>query len=190
MAKFAEFTLQDQLALDCSAASILTPFATLFEPLYDPFASQCSNGAVFSGSFHIPVVCWSVICGLGSIEIGSLGPISTLPLDHKAGFPESQFGLLPDINKPPLYRVRVDGNASARWPTSSATRGFPLNQGNSARRDLSCKCPIPKLLRPTRLDTSQAILAVVKVLAVELLAGLVHLGCAFHVFAGLFVARL
>ena len=50
----------------------------------------------------LTVVCWSGICGLGSIEIGSLGPIGTLPLDHKAGFPESQFGLLPDINKPPL----------------------------------------------------------------------------------------
>ena len=48
------------------------------------------------------MVCCSGICGLGSIEIGSLGPISTLPLDHKAGFPESQFGLLPDINKPPM----------------------------------------------------------------------------------------
>ena len=58
--------------------------------------------------FHSSVVCWSGICGLGSIEIGSLGPIGTLPLDHKAGFPESQFGLLPDINKPPTRREEGD----------------------------------------------------------------------------------
>jgi hypothetical protein len=49
------------------------------------------------------VVCWSGLCGLGSIEIGSLGLISTLPLDHKSGSPESQLGFLPDINKPPFW---------------------------------------------------------------------------------------
>ena len=55
----------------------------------------------------LPVVCWSGICRLGSIEIGSLGPINTLPFDHKSGSPESLLGLLPDINKPPLQRVAV-----------------------------------------------------------------------------------
>ena len=52
----------------------------------------------------LPVVCWSGICGLGSIEIGSLSSINTLPLDHKSGPPESQLGLLPDVNKPPIKR--------------------------------------------------------------------------------------
>jgi hypothetical protein len=33
----------------------------------------------------LPVVCWSGICRLGSIQIGSLGPINTLPFDHNAG---------------------------------------------------------------------------------------------------------
>jgi len=51
------------------------------------------------------VVCWSWICGLGSIEKGSLGPINTLLLDHKSGSPQSQLGLLPDINKLPLQQV-------------------------------------------------------------------------------------
>jgi hypothetical protein len=50
----------------------------------------------------VAVVCWSGICGLGSIEEDAFGPINTLPLDHKSGSPESQFGPLPDINKPPL----------------------------------------------------------------------------------------
>ena len=54
------------------------------------------------GVAQLPVVCWSGICGLGSIEIGSLGPINMLPFDPKFGFPESRLGLLPDINKPPL----------------------------------------------------------------------------------------
>jgi hypothetical protein len=40
--------------------------------------------------------------GLGSIEIGSLDPINTLPFDHKSGTPDSQLRLLPDINKPPV----------------------------------------------------------------------------------------
>jgi hypothetical protein len=40
--------------------------------------------------------------GLGSIEIGSLDSINTLPFDHKSGSPESQLRLLPDINKPPI----------------------------------------------------------------------------------------
>jgi hypothetical protein len=31
----------------------------------------------------LPVVCWSGICRLRSIEIGSLGSINTLPFDHK-----------------------------------------------------------------------------------------------------------
>jgi hypothetical protein len=48
----------------------------------------------------LPKVCWSGIYGLGSIEIGSLGPLNTLPFDHKSGSPESQLDLLPDINKP------------------------------------------------------------------------------------------
>ena len=50
----------------------------------------------------VAVVCWSGICGLGSIEISSLGPINTLPLDHKPSSPESQSDLLPDINKLPV----------------------------------------------------------------------------------------
>jgi len=50
----------------------------------------------------LPVVCWSWICRLGSIEIGALGPINTLSFDHGSGSPESQLALLPDINKPPL----------------------------------------------------------------------------------------
>src|SRR5215208_3021163 len=61
-----------------------------------------------SNGLGITVVCWSGICGLGSIEIGSLGSMNTLPLDHKSGS-QSQLGLLPDINKPPItpYRVAV-----------------------------------------------------------------------------------
>jgi hypothetical protein len=34
--------------------------------------------------------------------MGALGPIDTLPFDHKSGSPKSQSGLLPDIDKPPL----------------------------------------------------------------------------------------
>ena len=34
--------------------------------------------------------------------------LNTLPFDHKSGSPESLFGLLPDINKPPvLLRLPV-----------------------------------------------------------------------------------
>jgi hypothetical protein len=39
------------------------------------------------------------------IEVGSLGPTNTLPLDHKSGSPESQSSLLTDINKPSLDAV-------------------------------------------------------------------------------------
>jgi hypothetical protein len=53
----------------------------------------------------VVVVCWSGICGLGSIEVGSLGPTNTLPLDHKSGSPESQSSLLTDINKPSIDAV-------------------------------------------------------------------------------------
>jgi hypothetical protein len=59
----------------------------------------------------VAVVCWSGICGLGSIEIGSLGPINMLPFDPKFGFPESRLGLLPDINKPPVEPVMNFGQA-------------------------------------------------------------------------------
>jgi hypothetical protein len=38
----------------------------------------------------LAVICWSGICGLGSIEIGSLGPINTLPFDHTSVCPESR----------------------------------------------------------------------------------------------------
>jgi hypothetical protein len=62
----------------------------------------------------IAVVCWSGICGLGSIEIGSLGPINTLPFDHKSGSPESLVSLLPDINKPPLGRPKSKERVRAR----------------------------------------------------------------------------
>ena len=65
------------------------------------------NDVAHQAGRGLPVVCWSGICGLGSIEIGSLGPINTLPFDHKSGSPESLLGLLPDINKPPLQRVAV-----------------------------------------------------------------------------------
>jgi hypothetical protein len=54
----------------------------------------------------LPVVCWSGICGLGSIEIGSLGPINRLPFDHTSVCPESLLGLLPDFNKPPVTQTR------------------------------------------------------------------------------------
>src|SRR5215211_2406508 len=47
------------------------------------------------------------ICGLGSIEIGSLDLLNTLPFDYKLGSPEPQLGLLPDINKPPLWQYAV-----------------------------------------------------------------------------------
>jgi len=33
----------------------------------------------------LPVVCWSGICRVGSIHIGSLGPINTLSFDHNGG---------------------------------------------------------------------------------------------------------
>src|SRR5215217_8168157 len=52
----------------------------------------------------ITVLCWSGICRLGSIQIGSLGLINTLPFDHESGSPESLLGLRPDINKPPIIR--------------------------------------------------------------------------------------
>ena len=67
-------------------------------PLRD--ASFLISGILFQP--YISVVCWSGICGLGSIEVGSLGPINTLPFDHKSGSPDSQSDLLPDINKPPI----------------------------------------------------------------------------------------
>ena len=51
----------------------------------------CSSGGLLE---------WDM--GLGSIEIGSLGPLKTLPLDHTSGSPESLLGLLPYINKLPL----------------------------------------------------------------------------------------
>jgi hypothetical protein len=53
------------------------------------------------------VVCWSGICGLGSIEIGSLGPIKYAFIGPQIRLSESQFGLLPHINKPPLYGIRL-----------------------------------------------------------------------------------
>src|SRR5215216_2331735 len=63
----------------------------------------------------IAVVCWSGICGLGSIEIGSLGPINTLPFDHKSGSPESLVSLLPDINKPPLAAKTTKNAGRRSW---------------------------------------------------------------------------
>jgi hypothetical protein len=51
------------------------------------------------------VVCWSGICRLGSIELGLLGSVNTLPFDYKSGSPESQSSLLPDINKLPIMVV-------------------------------------------------------------------------------------
>src|SRR5215203_1619965 len=59
----------------------------------------------------LAVVCWGRICGLGAIEIGSLGPTNMLPLDHKPSSPESQSGLPPDINKPPLESVTVHSHS-------------------------------------------------------------------------------
>src|SRR5215208_4182329 len=55
---------------------------------------------------------------LGSIEIGSLGLLNTLPLDHKSGSPESQLGLLPDIKKPPLDHG--GGRGTLRWERAPA----------------------------------------------------------------------
>src|SRR5829696_6043120 len=73
----------------------------------------------------LAVVCWSGICGLGSIEIGSLGPINPLSLDHKSGSPESQLGHLPDINKPPLQRVSVNMTHIALCSCAISMRGLP-----------------------------------------------------------------
>lgn len=67
--------------------------------------SMFAHYHLFGDENVLPVVCWSGICRLGSIEIGSLGPIDTLSFDHKSGSsPESQSGLLADINKPLLQR--------------------------------------------------------------------------------------
>jgi hypothetical protein len=55
------------------------------------------------------VVCWSEICGLGSIEIGSFRSINTLPLDHKSGSPEWLLDLLPDINISPITFAQAFG---------------------------------------------------------------------------------
>lgn|SRR5215217_1203828 len=41
------------------------------------------------------------------IEIGSRRLTITLPFDHKAGSPESHYGVLPEINKPPIQGVRL-----------------------------------------------------------------------------------
>jgi hypothetical protein len=54
----------------------------------------------------------------------ALGPINTLPTDHKSGSPDSQAGLLPDINKPPMSgrndngyeeRVALDTHFVCNW---------------------------------------------------------------------------
>jgi hypothetical protein len=66
--------------------------------LWRAYGSMSSQSAV-------AVVCWSGICGLGSMEMDALGSINTLPFDHKLGSPESQSDLLPDINKPPVGRL-------------------------------------------------------------------------------------
>src|SRR5215217_8873730 len=60
-----------------------------------------------SSQSAVAVLCWSGICRLGSIQIGSLGLINTLPFDHESGSPESLLGLRPDINKPPVGRGKV-----------------------------------------------------------------------------------
>jgi hypothetical protein len=77
----------------------------------------------------LAVVCWSGICGLGSIEIGSLGSSNTLPFDHKSGSPDSQLGLLPDINKPPLYRIRVNDRA---FPAVDTRLLLPIRHSRQA----------------------------------------------------------
>ena len=64
--------------------------------------------------------------------MGALGPIDTLPLDHKSGSPESQSGLLPDINKPLV--------ANCAWITSigrpeRSTRG-ENNEASEPRENL------------------------------------------------------
>src|SRR5215216_1442920 len=63
----------------------------------------------------LPVLCWSGICRLGSIQIGSLGLINTLPFDHESGSPESLLGLRPDINKPPLQRLAMSLVRESLW---------------------------------------------------------------------------
>jgi hypothetical protein len=93
--------------------------------------------AVRSGSTSlttaITVVCWSGICGLGSIEIGSLGPINMLPFDPKFGFPESRLGLLPDINKPPIRTIndtQAHGQEGARADPTRAAHEAGLDVGS------------------------------------------------------------
>jgi hypothetical protein len=80
----------------------------------------------------IAVVCYSGICGLGSIEIGSLNLLNTLPFDHKSGSPESLLGLLPDINKPPIEGG--SGQPCRIWIASSPRPGQrlspPMSQNN------------------------------------------------------------
>src|SRR5215208_3576602 len=76
----------------------------------------------------LTVVCWSWICRLGSIEMGAFGPIGTLPLDHKSGSPESQPGLLPDINKPPLMQEALTRTLLPYWKDPALLKrltGYP-----------------------------------------------------------------
>src|SRR5215217_4350428 len=63
---------------------------------------------------ELSVLCWSGICRLGSIQIGSLGLINTLPFDHESGSPESLLGLRPDINKPPIKHLVRKAGARVR----------------------------------------------------------------------------
>jgi hypothetical protein len=57
--------------------------------------------------YLLAVVCWGEMCGLGSIEIGALGSVNTLPSDHKSVTPESPSRLLTDINKPLLEHASI-----------------------------------------------------------------------------------
>src|SRR5215216_2362106 len=94
------------------------------------------RGGSTSLTTALAVVCWSEICELGSIEIGSLGSVNTLPFDHKSGSPESQLGLLPDINKPPLAApalllplfTRMRRETVRKVPEVSTTQPYGLSK--------------------------------------------------------------
>jgi rhodanese-related sulfurtransferase len=55
---------------------------------------------------QLAVVCWSGMCGLGSLETGCSSPMNTPQFNHISGSPESQSGPFSETNKPPLERDR------------------------------------------------------------------------------------
>jgi hypothetical protein len=91
----------------------------------------------------LSVVCWSGRCGLGAIDIGSLGPINTLSLDHKSGSPESYLGHLPDINKLPvvalefIYTFLRNGALASFAPSPTRESCDEDHPGEGRERELS-----------------------------------------------------